>query len=105
MIKTMIKKDDNVVILSGADRGKRGKVLFIDRKNGRVIIEGINKKKKFVKPSQENPKGGIISLEFPIHISNVMLFCDKCKKGVRLEYDEKGKSKVRICSKCGKSYD
>jgi large subunit ribosomal protein L24 len=105
MIKTMIKKDDNVVILSGADRGKRGKVLFIDRKNGRIIVEGINKKKKFVKPSQENPKGGIISLEFPIHISNVMLFCDKCKKGVRLEYDVKGKGKVRICSKCGKSYD
>jgi large subunit ribosomal protein L24 len=105
MIKTMIKKNDNVIILSGADRGKRGKVLFIDRKNGRIIIEGINKKKKFVRPSQQNPKGGIISLEFPIHISNVMLFCDKCKKGVRLEYDVKGKSKVRICGKCGKSFD
>lgn len=105
MIKTMIKKNDNVVILSGADRGKRGKVLFIDRKKGRVIVEGINKKKKFVRRSQENPKGGTISLEFPINISNVMLFCDKCKKGVRLDYDVKGKSKVRICSKCGKSYD
>ena len=67
MIKTSLKKNDNVVVVTGSDRGKRGKVLFIDRKKGKIVVEGINKKKKFVRPSQENPKGGIIRLEFPNH--------------------------------------
>jgi large subunit ribosomal protein L24 len=105
MIKTRLKKNDNVVVIAGADRGKRGKILFIDSKKGRVIVEGVNKKKKFVRPSQENPKGGIITLEFPINLSNIMLFCDKCKKGVRVSVDTKGKNKVRVCRTCGKTYD
>lgn len=105
MINTNIKKNDNVVVISGSDRGKRGKVLFIDRKKGKIVIEGINKKKKFVRPSQENPKGGVISLEFPVHISNVAYFCDKCKKGVKLGMQIKNDDKVRVCKKCGKSFD
>jgi large subunit ribosomal protein L24 len=104
MIKTMLKKNDNVVVVTGKDRGKRGKVLYIDRKKGRLVIEGINKKKKYVKPSQQNPKGGAISLEYPVQLSNIMAFCDKCKKGVRLGVELKDKSKVRICRKCGKNF-
>ena len=57
MANTKLKKNDNVVVISGADRGKKGKILFVDTSKGRVVIEGINKKKKFVRPSQENPKG------------------------------------------------
>jgi large subunit ribosomal protein L24 len=105
MIKTTIKKDDNVVVISGADKGKRGKVLFIDRRKGKIVIEGINKKKKFVRPSQDNPKGGTLSLEFSIHISNVANFCEKCKKGVRVGFQIKNDDKTRVCKKCGKSFD
>ena len=54
MISTKLKKNDNVVVLSGADKGRRGKILFIDMKKGRVVVEGVNKKKKFVRPSQDN---------------------------------------------------
>ncbi len=105
MISTKLKKNDNVVVLSGADKGRRGKILFIDMKKGRVVVEGVNKKKKFVRPSQENPKGGIISLEYPINISKVMVFCDKCKKGVRVGVQLKDDNKIRVCRKCGKSFD
>ena len=107
MINTNLKKNDAVIILSGSDRGQRGKVIFVYRRKGRVVVEGINKKKKFVRPTQENPKGGVLSLEFPVHISNVAFFCDKCKKGVRIDIDIeiKDNSKVRKCKKCGKSLD
>jgi len=103
--KTKIKVNDNVVVISGSDRGRRGKVLFIDMKSGRVIVEGVNKKKKFLKASQENPNGGILSREFPINLSNVMVFCDKCKKGVKTGIQIKNDNKIRNCKKCGKSID
>ena len=102
-IKTRFKVNDNVIVISGSDNGRRGKVLFIDRKNGRIVIEGVNKKHKYLKPSQDNPKGGIMTIERPINISNVMLFCDKCKKGVKVSVDNSGKTVSRVCKKCGKS--
>ncbi|MFH0975533.1 MAG: 50S ribosomal protein L24 [Spirochaetota bacterium] len=105
MIKTRIKKNDNVIIIAGSERGHSGKVLFVDRKKGKIVVEGINKKKKFVRPTQENPKGGIINLEYPIHISNVQYFCEKCKIGVRIGIQIKNDDKARICKKCGKSFD
>ena len=105
MIKTRIKKDDNVVVISGVNQGQSGKVLYVNRKKGKVVVEGINKKKKFVRPSQEYPKGGVISLENPIHISNVQYFCDKCKIGVRIGIQKKNNSSVRVCKKCGKSFN
>ncbi|MDY6935543.1 MAG: 50S ribosomal protein L24 [Spirochaetota bacterium] len=105
MNKTKIKKNDNVVVITGFDRGNRGKVLHVDRKSGRVIVEGVNKKKKYVRPSQENPKGGIISLERPIQISNIMVFCEKCKKGVRIGTKLSDNKKTRVCIKCGNNFD
>jgi large subunit ribosomal protein L24 len=105
MIKSRIKKNDSVIVVSGADRGHTGKVLFVNKKKGKVVVEGVNKKKKFVRPSQESPKGGIINLEYPIQISNVQYFCDKCKMGVRVGSQMKNDSKVRVCKKCGKSLD
>ena len=107
-MKTKLKKNDDVVVISGSSKGKRGKVLYINKAKGLVLVEGVNKKHKAVKASQENPKGGIVQKEYPIEASNVMFFCDKCKKGVRLQMvdltDKTKKDKSRKCSKCGKSY-
>lgn len=105
ILKTRIKINDGVVVVSGDDRGKRGKVLNVNRTNGRIIIEGINKIKKFVKASQENPKGGVLVIERPLEISNVMYFCEKCKKGVRISVEIKDKKKNRTCGKCAKNID
>lgn len=66
-----LRKDDKVIVIAGNDLGKVGKVLSIDHDNGRILIEGVNIRKKTVKKSQENPQGGILDLEMPIHISNV----------------------------------
>jgi len=106
MVRTKLKKNDNVVVISGGDKGKKGKILLVDLKKGRIIVEGINKKTKHMRATQENPKGGVIKIERPMEISNVMYFCDKCKKGVRLGAQIKDdKSKVRVCRECGKSLD
>jgi len=104
-VKTKLKINDNVVVISGANRGKRGKVLKVDRIKGRIIVEGVNKRNKYLKPSQDNPQGRMVNLEFPIHISNVMYFCDKCKKGIRIGIEITDKSKTRICKSCSKSID
>jgi large subunit ribosomal protein L24 len=106
MFKNKIKKEDQVVVISGSDKGKRGKVLFVDGEKGRVLVEGVNKKKKHVKKGQSaDGKGGIITMEFPLKASKVMFFCDKCKKGVRVGRDVSGDNKHRVCKKCGKRLD
>jgi len=94
--KIKLKKDDEVIVISGSreDKGKKGKILSIDKKRDRVYVSGINKKKKFVRPTQENPQGGEIEIERPIHISNVMFFDSKLKKGVRLGTDKDKKERV-----------
>ena len=102
---TSLKKNDSVVVKSGAFKGKRGKILKISKESGRVVVEGVNKRNKYLKPSQEHPQGGMVNIEFPIHISNVMYFCDKCKKGIRMGVEIKDKSKFRVCRSCGKSLD
>ena len=102
---TKLKVNDDVVVISGSSKGKRGKLLHINKAAGLVLVEGVNKKHKAVKASQENPKGGIFQKEYPVQASNVMFFCDKCKKGVRLQIDSTGKEKTRKCSKCSKSID
>jgi large subunit ribosomal protein L24 len=100
-----IRNKDNVVVISGADRGRRGKVLKVGVKNTKVIVEGINKRNRYLKPGPEQPKGGKVNVEFPIDMSNVMIFCDKCKKGVRIGIQYKDKTRTRICKKCGKNLD
>jgi len=96
--KFKLKKDDEVIVISGSreDKGKKGKILSIDKKRDRVYVSGINKKKKFVRPTQENPQGGEIEIERSIHISNVMLYDSKEKKGVRIGFDTSSKKKERI---------
>lgn len=104
-VKSKLKANDNVVVISGADKGRKGKILFVDPQRGRVVVEGINKKKKHMRGNQENPKGGILSIEFPMQISNVQYFCEKCKKGVKLGIQLGDKAKQRVCRSCGKVID
>jgi len=70
-----IKKDDQVLVMSGNDRGKKGRVLKVFPKKNRIIVEGVHFIKRHTKPSQVNPQGGIVEKESPIHVSNVMLIC------------------------------
>jgi large subunit ribosomal protein L24 len=79
-----IRKSDNVLVISGNDKGKTGKVLKVFPKISRVIIEGINLRKRHTKPSQKNPQGGILEKEAPIHVSNVMLIDSKTNEPTRL---------------------
>lgn len=104
--KLHVKKGDSVVVISGKDKGKKGKVLIAMPKDSKVIVEGINMSTKHKKPSKSVQQGGIIHQESPIFSSKVMLWCDKCKKGVRLGHkllDDK--SKVRYCKSCGDVFD
>ncbi|MBO7609079.1 MAG: 50S ribosomal protein L24 [Muribaculaceae bacterium] len=102
MAKLHIKKGDTVYVLAGEDKGQTGRVLSIDVKKGRAIVEGINKVKKSTKPSAQNPQGGIVEKEAPIHMSNLNVLDPKSKKPTRVGYkrDEKG-NKVRISKKSG----
>ena len=99
---TKLKRDDQVKIVAGRDKGKTGKVLRVDRSKGKVIVQGLNMVKKAVKPKRQDEKGGIIDIETPLDISNVQVMCKKCgpsRIGIR---EEKGK-RERICKKCGET--
>ena len=100
-----VKKNDLVMVQVGKDKGKTGKVLRIAKKRDRLIVEKVNMVKRHVKPSQKT-KGGIMEKESLIHISNVIIFCDKCSKPVRVgkKLLENGK-KVRFCKKCNEVID
>lgn len=97
-----IKKGDVVEILSGADRGKSGKVLFVDRAKNRAIVEGIKFIKRHTKPSQKLPQGGIIEREAPVHLSNLMLVVGGKRTRVGFKRLEDGK-KVRYAKSTGET--
>ncbi|MBG0777211.1 MAG: 50S ribosomal protein L24 [Desulfovibrionaceae bacterium] len=107
MMKCKIHKDDKVMITTGKDKGKIGKVLRILSKKGRVLVEKVNMVKRHTKgnPYAQQP-GGIIEKEAPVHLSNVMIVCDACAKPTRVGYrtTEDGK-KVRFCKKCNEIID
>ena len=96
-----IKKDDKVVVLSGKDKGKQGKVLICDPKAGKVTVEGANVATKHQKPRKQGEEGGILKVETPIYAAKVQLVCPKCGKGVRVGYKMDGDKKIRVCKKCG----
>ena len=108
--KTMrlsIKKGDNVMVISGDESGKSGKVLKVDKKKSGVVIERINFIKRHVKPGHPMaPQGGIIEREAPVKMSKIMLVCPKCNRPSRLKSQrlEKGK-RVRVCAKCNEQID
>ena len=95
-----IKKGDMVQIISGKDRGKRGKVLKVFPKNEKILVEGVFLKKKHQRPRKAGRKGEVITVPAPIHISNAMVFCKHCQKGSRVGFKFEEDTKVRICKKC-----
>ncbi|MDP2960666.1 MAG: 50S ribosomal protein L24 [candidate division Zixibacteria bacterium] len=102
-----IKKGDTVLVISGDDRGKMGKVLKISKDKNRAVVEGVNFIKKHSRPTSRNPKGGILEKEGSIELSNLMIFCSKCSSPTKVSYKllKSGTgdkmNKVRICRKCG----
>lgn len=97
-----VAKDDTILVISGDDRGKMGKVLRVFPRKQRLLVEGVNFIKRHTRPSQTNPKGGIVEKEAPINISNVMVVCPKCnvptKVGTKTLEDGR---RTRLCKQCG----
>lgn len=100
-----VKKGDTVMVLTGKDKNKTGKILQVFTKKERVVVEGLNVIKRHTR-ARGNEPGGIIEKEAPIHISNVLVYCAKCAKGVRTSAKvlDDGK-KVRACAKCGETFE
>ena len=104
--KCHIKKDDKVKVIAGKDKGKIGKVLKVDRKKDRILVENINVVKRHTRPTAKNRQGGIVESEATVPWSNVMLMCSKCLSPVRIQMRrlDDGK-KVRSCRKCNEIID
>lgn len=104
--KVHVRKGDTVVVIAGKDKGKKGKILRVIPSEQRVIVEGVNKVKRHMRPNPQLQQGGIIEKEAPLHSSNVMLVCTKCDRptriGRRILADGR---KVRVCKKCGEVID
>jgi len=96
-----IHKGDTVLIISGKDRGKKGKVLKVLPKENKILVESVNLKKKHQKPKKSGEKGQVITKPAPIDASNVKIICSKCGKAARLGYKIVDEKKYRICKKCG----
>jgi large subunit ribosomal protein L24 len=96
-----IKKNDTVLVITGKEKGKKGRVIAVDQEDGKILIERVNVIKRHLKPSKKYTQGGIIEKEAPLHISNVMLLCPKCGKPTRIAntFLSDGE-KVRTCKKC-----
>lgn len=95
-----IKKGDTVLIISGKDRGKKGKVLRALLKENKIVVEGINLRKKHLRPRREGEKGQIVEIAAPLDASNVKLICPKCKEPTRVGHRVVGENKFRVCKKC-----
>lgn len=97
-----LRRDDPVHVIAGKDRGKTGKILRMFPEQGRALVEGINLVKRHVRPTQDNPKGGVATQERPIALSNLQRACPRCRRGVRVKVmraaDGTGS---RVCTRCG----
>lgn len=96
-----VKKGDTVIVLSGKDKGKQGKVLSVDPKAGKVVVEKINMVSRHQKPRKQGEEGGIIQKEAPLYACKVMAVCPKCNKATRVAHKVEGGKKVRVCKHCG----
>lgn len=96
-----IKKGDKVKVITGAYKGTIGEVTKVFPKEDKVIVEGVNMVKKHLRPTQQNPDGGIVEKEAKIHVSNVMLYDEKAKQASRVKYEMKDGKKVRVYKKSG----
>jgi large subunit ribosomal protein L24 len=95
-----IRKNDQVKLIAGKDRGKTGKVLHVFPETKKIMVEGLNLVKKHVRPKKEGEKGQRIEIPAKLAISNAMLVCPKCGKPTRIGYSKNGDNKSRICKKC-----
>jgi large subunit ribosomal protein L24 len=100
-LHTPIRRNDNVLVTTGKDRGKRGRVLRVVVAKNRMVVEGVNIIKRHTKPNpQRNIKGGILEREAAVHVSNLQLVCPECGKATRIGHRLEGDRKVRVCRKC-----
>jgi large subunit ribosomal protein L24 len=102
---TRLKKGDEIIVTAGADKGHTGRILKMDRKHGKVLVEGVNMKHKHMRRSQENPQGGRIRREYPVDVSNVAFLDGESGKGVRLGAVVEGGKKHRVMRPSGKTVD
>ena len=101
-----VRKGDSVVVIAGKEKGKRGRVLRLETGKGRVVIERVNMVKRHTKPTQRNPRGGILEKEGSLEMSNVSLWCGKCGAARRHRVDSKDdQKKRRVCVKCGAVFE
>ena len=99
--KMKLRKGDTVIVESGAEKGKKGEILKVEPKTGKVLVKGINVRTRHVKARKQGQESGIIKSESPIYACKVAYFCDKCGKGVKLGIkSEKDNTKVRFCKNC-----
>jgi large subunit ribosomal protein L24 len=105
-LRLKLKKNDTVMVIAGRERGKTGKVLRVDGRNDRLFVERLNVVKRHMKPRGMQAPGGIIEKEAPLHVSKVMLMCDRCNAPVRLgvRRNENGE-RARVCRRCGEGID
>ena len=95
-----LKKNDNIIILAGRDKGKSGLISAVFAKENKIVVAGANVYKKSVKPSKRAPKGGIIEINAKISTSNVAVICPSCNKPTKIGYQIEKDEKIRICRKC-----
>ena len=101
-----VRKGDTVVVIAGKEKGKRGRILRVATDKERVVVERVNMVKRHTKPTQANPRGGILENEGTIAMSNLALWCGKCGKGRRAKADIRdGQKKRRMCVKCGSPFE
>ena len=100
-----VKKGDTVVVITGKDKGKQGKILVAYPDKNRVVVQDAAMAVRHVKPRRQGEPGGRINKEGTIHVSNVMLVCPKCGKPTRIRHKVDGDKKVRVCAKCGATID
>ena len=105
MAKLNIKTDDTVIVLSGDDKGVKGKVIAASPKEGKVIVEGANVVHKHVKARRQGETSSIVDTEGAIYACKVALYCPKCEKGVKIHDEIVDGKKVRTCAKCGYKFD
>ena len=103
--KLNVRTGDTVVVNSGDDKGKKGKVLEVSKAEGKVIVEGVNIVTKHVKPRRQGEEGGLIKTEGAFYACKVQIYCPKCDKGVRVRNVVEGDNKVRVCAKCGHKFN
>lgn len=101
-----VHRDDTVLVLTGKDRGKKGRIIRLFPTKNKALIEKINMVKRHTRPNQQMPQGGIMEKESPVHISNLQVICTKCGKPTRIGHKRLNEATtVRICRKCGEILD